>query len=47
MLLELLAEAGKLPKTAIISVDHFGLEFPGNGTIRSFFLRLLSLVRAP
>lgn len=45
MLLEWLAEAGKLPKTAIISIDHFGLEFSGNGTIPSLYVRLRSFVR--
>ncbi len=45
MLLEWLADAGKLPKTAIISIDHFGLEFFGNGTIPSLYVRLRSLVR--
>jgi hypothetical protein len=45
MLLEWLSEADKLPKTAIISVDHFGLELFGNGTIPSLSLRLRSLIR--
>jgi hypothetical protein len=45
MLLNWLSEAGKLPKTAIISVDHFSLELFGNGTIPSFSLRLRSVIR--
>jgi hypothetical protein len=45
MLLEWLDEVGKLPEFAIISVDHFGLEFFGNGTIPSLSVRFRSLAR--
>ena len=45
MLLNWLSKVGKLPKMAIISVDHFGLELFGNGTVPSPSLRLRSLIR--
>ncbi|MGB0553279.1 MAG: hypothetical protein ACPGQV_12025 [Alphaproteobacteria bacterium] len=45
MPLEWLSENDRLPNTAIISIDHLGLELFGNGAVPTLYLRLRSLIR--